>query len=269
MQTPNETDGSRRTPPEAEGGDAERGGRKERALSFIEEMLRELRGMKFTYREIETFVRLKIMEHEARLADLSIVAIDCNPEALSIFEDQLRYISRIRIHRMLLHELREGENAEGVLRQFNLILTTSTHYNEVVGLAPSLADRVLQARVSPSEKTEIEMERLRHAVRIGVICRSDEFLQIIKDHLNKAAPEARGVESRREGEDLHLSDFLNDKDVLVIPPDSTLGRRKGDAEALRGFAGRGGRIIKFEYQLDRGSLNRIEERISELLETER
>ncbi len=245
------------------------GGRKERALTLIDEMLCELRSMRFTYREIETFVRLKIMEHESRIADLNIVAIDCNPEALSIFEDQLRYISRVRIHRILLSELRENETPEAMLGQFNLILTTTTHYNELVGMVPSLADRILEARVSPSEKTELEMERLRHAVRIGVICRSDEFLRIIKDHLSLRLSAPGQVDSRREQHDLYLSEFLNDKDVLVIPPDSTLGQGKDDAAALRGFAGRGGRIIKFEYQLDRGSLIRIEERISDLLETER
>lgn len=269
MQTPNDTDGPTKFPYEGEGDAPVSGGRKERALSLVEEMLRELRTMKFTYREIETFVRLKIMEHESRLGDLNIVAVDCNPEALSIFEDQLRYISRVRIHRMLLHELRESDDTEAVLQHFNLILTTTTHHTEVVGMAPSLADRIVEARVSPSETTELEMEKLRQAARVGVVCRSDEFLRIIKDHLGRRVSDVEQVESRRETEDLFLSDFLNDKDVLVIPPDSTLGRVQDHATALRRFVADGGRIIKFEYQLDRGSLLRIEERISDLLEIER
>ena len=60
-----------------------------------------------------------------------------------------------------------------------------------------------------------------------------------------------------------LPEFLKDKTVMIVPPNFV--QRDGGAEgaAWRDFAARGGRIIPFEYQIERGALVYIEKNISE------
>ncbi|MBM3859555.1 MAG: GntR family transcriptional regulator [Verrucomicrobia bacterium] len=241
------------------------GDRKERAVAAIERLILDLEKLKFSSREIRTLLDLKLMEREERMDSLHIAAVDCNPEALAIFERQLTHLYQVKLTRVLLDDLKQDPSPQGRMAQFELVLTTSTHYSEVMGILPKLRDRLLQVAVSPSQDTIIEMAGLSPAQRMGVICESQVFRRIVKNKLKDLELLSANLPCLLISEESRLPEFLEDLDVVFVPPDYQIQRRRETVYAVQNFMQRGGRVIAFDYQIERGSLLHVEERIRKLL----
>ena len=200
-----------------------------------------------------------------------IAGIDCNPEALSIFTSQFRDLPHIAFVPRLLDELRTGAFETASLESFDLLLTTTTHETELRRLLPLFGDRILPMAVSPSQRTVVEMARIPREAAVGVVCRSERFRRIIEDNLVSLGltpgpldflSEDVLLRPDRETARRRLSDFLGMVTVVVVPPDTALD--PADAaftEALARFTETGGRVVPFEYRIERGSLVHIEEAV--------
>ena len=146
-------------------------GRKERAVKLINGLMNELVELRFSYREIKSMVDLVVLEREEQLESLSIAVVDCSPEALAILYRQLGILSRINSRTILLGDLASSGEPEKRLSGFDLILTTATHYGDVLAMAPGLKERIMRVVVSPSQETIIHLAALkpsqtdRHRVR--------------------------------------------------------------------------------------------------------
>ncbi len=240
-------------------------GRKERAVKLIERLLEELKTMKFSYQEIRTIVDLKILEREERLENFHVAAVDDVPEALAIFERQLGFLSQVTVTKVLLDELAADRNPEARLRDFDLILTTTNHYSELLGMLPTLKGKVLQVAVSPSQETIIEMAGLSPAQRKGVICESEYFLEIVTDKLKDLELASGPVAHLLLTEEDRVPQFLEKLDVVFVPPGYVIQKKRENVAAVQEFTQRGGKIIPFDYQIERGSLLHVDERIGQLL----
>jgi len=240
-------------------------GRKERAVALIDRLLDELKNMKFSYREVQTIVDLKIMEREERLENFHVAAVDDVPEALAIFERQLGFLSRIKVTPMLLDELAADPKPEERLKDFDLILTTTNHYSELLGRLPNLQSRILQVAVSPSQETIIEMAGLGRGQRLGVVCQSEYFLRIVTERLKDLDLASGPVAHLFIRDEEKLPRFLESLDVVFVPPGHLLQRRRENVSAVQAFTERGGKVIPFDYQIERGSLLHVDERIGQLL----
>ncbi|MBD3243276.1 MAG: GntR family transcriptional regulator [Chitinivibrionales bacterium] len=239
--------------------------RKDRAVRAIGRLIAELTGLRFSLREIKNLVDLKIAEHEERLEQCHVALVDCNPEALAIYERQVTALSRIGTTRLLLEQLRDDPAPARKLHPYGLIITTATHYAELCALLPGLTDRIIQAAVSPRQESIIELARISTRQRIGVISRSDTFLRIITAKLHDLHIPVGRISHLRIGDDHALAPFLTDRDIVIVPPGYSLLRRRDQMAAVQGFRDRGGKVIEFDYQIERGSLLQIEERIRALL----
>ena len=155
-------------------------GRRERAVELIRGLVRELSDLRFTFQEIRTMVDLIILDVEERFENLNVVVVDCSPEALRLFCRQLGFVSRIGIKSVLLGELAGDPRPQERSTGFDLILTTATHYGDVLALAPELKDRVVQLVVSPSQETIISLAGIKPQQSIGVLCQSTQFCAIIQ-----------------------------------------------------------------------------------------
>jgi len=252
----------------SKGQDILQEGRKEKAIKLIEELLANLESLKFSYREIGNLIHLLMMEREKKLENFHIAAVDCNPEALSIFEKQLRYLSRVKIYKFLLDDIHTLQEPEKKFSEFSIILATSTHYSELIGLLPNLKDKIIQAAVSPSQQTIIDLSAIPSNANIGIICKSKKFLQIIKEKLESFQINPEKINHILEDNITDLNSFLVDKSILIVSPDTPIETAKEFVYSAQQFKERGGKIIKFEYQLERGSLIHIEEQISKKLSAE-
>ncbi len=250
----------------SEGQDVLPESRKDTAVKKMNRLIADLEKLRFSHQEIGTLFHLLLMEREERLTRFTIAAVDCNPEALAVFEEQLQHLSNVQIVKFLLDDVRAADGRP--LQEYDLVLTTSTHYDELARAFPKLKPRLIQAAVSPSQQTVIDLAGIAPTAKVLIVCETPTFEQIIRNHLREFKIAAKNIRAVFESDDPDLAALLPDTTVMIIPPVSPLEQGRKSLNALRRFRERGGRIIHFTYQIERGTLIHIEERISELMEKE-
>ena len=241
-------------------------GRKEQAVALIRDLLTALENLNFSYREISNLIDLEIMERRERREAFSLAAVDCNPEALQLFERQLAHLSRVKVVKFLLDDLDGSSTAREKLEPFQMIVTTSTHYSELIGMLPELSDRIVQLIVSLSQESIIEIAKIGLSQEVGIICVSRNFLGIVRKKLREFHIPSKKISHLLVKEGTDISGFIQDKDVLILPAHYPLPWTRESMNALQSFRQRGGRLIEFNYQIERGSLLHVEERIKELMQ---
>lgn len=249
----------------SKGQDAIEEGRKEKAIKLIDELLTGLESMKFTYREIGTFINIRMMEREKGMRKVRIAAVDCNPEALSIFKKQLAYISNLELSRFLLEDITTFNKSQDILEEFDVILTTSTHYEELCALIPGLKDKIIQSAVSPSQQTIVHLATIPASASICILCTSMQFLSIIRKHLVRFNIDLKNTFHVFEKDVEEMEETLENCNTLIVPPGFFVEKGAHCVEIVKRFREKGGRIINFEYQIERGSMIYIEEQISQIL----
>ncbi|AEJ19798.1 GntR family transcriptional regulator [Gracilinema caldarium] len=238
--------------------------RKERAVALIAELIDTLRNLRFSYREIRTLIELGILEKERMFEELSIAVVDCNPEALAVFRRQLNFLTTMPLTLFLLDDLAASTEVEKKLATFDLVLTSARHYSEVLGMAPSIKDKLIQVALSPSQDTIIALATIKPGRKLGIICESRQFRDIILNKLRDLMIDD-GVEVLRYAELNRFPLFLADKEVIIVPPSWKQPEGKVAQAALQDFTSRGGKLIIFDYQVERGSIIYVEERVRDLL----
>lgn len=240
--------------------------RLEQATQLIENCIWQLEDIGFAWREMADLFNLLLTRREERFSQFAIAAIDCNPEALGIYQSQLAPLTHIATARFLFAELREAKDPATVLAPFDLILTTSNHIEELRSLVPELADKAVPVVVSPSQATLIALARLNNDSRAGVLYQSRRFFQIISGWVGKSGfnGDLSGI-CYLDEKPAAIEKFIDDKDVLIVPPGFAVQLPSELLHAINLFRQRGGLLIDFAYQIERGSLLYLEELIKNLL----
>ena len=133
-------------------------------------------------------------------------------------------------------------------------------------MAPALKDRLLRVVVSPSQETIIHLAGLKPSQTIGILCESPQFLAIIKLKLDDLCLTNAVGHLFWPAAAEEIEAFLDDKDVLIVPPVFPALLNRETAPILTEFTEGGGRILPFDYQIERGSMVYLEERIKDLKE---
>jgi DNA-binding transcriptional regulator YhcF (GntR family) len=243
------------------------GDRRAQAAAIVRDALQRLLALRFTAREIRDLVDLAAREHEERLAALAVAAIDCNPEALEIWERQLGLLSRVCVSKILLDDLERGPDPAARLAGFDLVVTTTTHRAAIEALAPDAAGRLVAVGVSPSRDTIVALAALAPSRSIGVLCASDRFRRIVLEHLRGLGLGGAATHLLLPAAPAALARFLADRDVVIAPPGLRSAPDRDTARELQRFDERGGAWIAFDYRIERGSLAHLEERIGTLAGT--
>ena len=238
------------------------GSGKDRAVALIRKLITDMLGMDFDYDEIRALFHVVLEDSRRKHESFHIAAVDCNPESLATFETQLRHITNLHIHKFPLDLFRNTPDAALQLQPFDVVLTTSTHYSEVCGLVPELRSRLLQVVLSPSQQTIIDLANLSHAEHVGVLTESRNFQGIIRSKLKDFLFDLPRTSCLLTKNLDTLAEFLRDKTVLIVLP-AFVPEPGASGAALRSFTSRGGKIIRFEYQIERGALLYLEKIISE------
>ncbi|MHC4873798.1 MAG: GntR family transcriptional regulator [Planctomycetota bacterium] len=241
-------------------------GRKDKAVKIISSAIDSLEKLKFNPVEIRSLFQILLMEHEQRRDNIHVAGIDCNPEALSLFDNQLRHISNLQLFKFLLDDVINEKDVKDKLAEFDLILTTSTHYAEIIGVIPELKDKIIQAAVSPGQQTVIELAQIPVSAKVGIITESKNFFKIIKGKLKEFQIDSAKISHLNEGDSDSFPEFIKNINVLITPPKCMLEARKDLKSFFQNFTDKGGKLIRFGYQIERGTLINIEDRISQIVQ---
>ncbi len=243
--------------------------RKDRAIRLIDQLLDQLGRLKFSAQEVRMFFDLRVLGREESLRNLSVAAVECNPETLTIFERQFLLLPNVTLARIDLDDLFEASGAAARLEIFDLVLTTTTHYQELIDRFPEIQSKAVQVAVAPTRTSIVSLARLTPAQRIGILSESKRFQTIILDHLRSFEIPSAGVKTLFISQLDRLDEFIAALDAVIIPAGYSLQKNREHLPALQAFTGRGGTIIPFDYQIDRGSLLHVEERLRMLMDEEK
>ncbi len=222
--------------------------RKEQAIRVLSNALERMEALGFSPREVKAFVHLLLLEREGRETRVRVALVDCNPEALDMLGRQLETETQLDLTSLLLEDFARLGAAE--VAGYDLILTTERHGPQVLGqLARTAfpADRMLSVAVSPSRETLVALARLPEHAPILVRAHSRRFAEIIQEHLAGLghANVALAIGDMEEGTGAGPA-------TRVVVPAGEAASAAPDA-------------IPFDYQVDRGSLLRVDEAITALL----
>ena len=235
--------------------------RQKQAQTAIEALLDRMDELGFTPREVSMYLSLALRQRGAVKKLIPVAVVDCNPESVRQVALQLSFFSGVELSEFLLEDVRGA--AGGLLDAYPLIVTTQTHGHELTALMGGRQDAIGKVVLSPSAETIMELSRVSGAEGALIYCETPRFAQIVRNGLRlfpNLAADARVVIAGTAP----LEERLHGAQVLLAPPDYLSFASAEDAHALERFALRGGAVVKYHHQIDRGSLMYIEDRIKAL-----
>jgi DNA-binding transcriptional regulator YhcF (GntR family) len=232
--------------------------------SCIEEFLARMEALHVSPAETLALVGIAITQRENPRRKASIAVIDRNEESLALFKEQFSGYSGMEANYYLLDDMIKYPDAEMVFENYDAIITSIAHYEQVIGMVGSLKDRVLKVAVSPTQDTIIRIAEIPKDTRIGIIARNDSFKDLMITSLDLANIDTSKVYIALEDDTSQMAILILRMDVLIIPHFLLQDNQKL-ARQLHYFKGRGGGIIDFRCQIEAGSLIYIEERIRKIL----
>lgn len=243
------------------------GSRKDRAMAAIDNLFSELETLGFTPREMEIYINLKLRGLEEKYDVVRIAVVDCNPETLQLIENQLSQIGYAQIAIFSLAQL--YEIADKLNSDYDLVLTTSTHFGQVEQVIRGTQSFGMLA-LMPSTRTVIQLAKLPDRAKAGIICASDAFAGVIRKN-------CEGMGSWSDALPVHflgsstdrLTFFLEGKDTIILPERYDPFASPDEKALLRGFEEKGGRLITYDYKIDRGSFLYAEDLIKKIMNKKR
>lgn len=232
--------------------------RRKLALGLIDETLDRLTAWELSQREIAALFRMSLIKREPSPRTVRIALIDCNPESLGLFKRQLGYIPGIAISIFLLDSILLDDDPASLLSDFDLAVTTVTHYEPLHQALAHMDIKLLPVDMSPSKQTIVSISTLPPECSVGIITRSNKFAFLIQKQLELFTGRRRVLPVHFETDAASSARFMRRFDAVIAAPDLLVldPAITGAAEEyIRG----GGRIIPFDYTADRASLIHVEE----------
>ncbi|MCL2532406.1 MAG: GntR family transcriptional regulator [Oscillospiraceae bacterium] len=186
-------------------------------------------------------------------------------EALVDVRNQLSHLPNTDISVFIMESIAHNSNPEELLRNFDIIVTPAQWYETVVKLLPTLTSRVVRAAVSQSNDTIIGLTSLQRDARIGVICRSNYFLKIVKGVLNFYGFATDEVQTLLEVDYTTKTHFPGGIDALIAFPHAHIFTNPDFQLHCEELLAKGVKIIAFDQHVEKGTFIYIEDCVHEIM----
>jgi GntR family transcriptional regulator len=173
-------------------------------------------------------------------------------------------MKNILFRMFMLDEILKYSQPNKVFEDYDIIITTLNHYDEVSGILYSLREKLFKVAVSPASDTIIKIATIPENSKIGIITESTKFRDIMFIHLESFDLEKENMEHAFSTDIKKIKRFLKEKDLLIIPQSYKI-ENTALSEELQDFIKAGGKVIEFKYQIERGSLIYIQEQMGSIL----
>ncbi len=234
-------------------------GKKEQATLAMDRLLEQLEELGFSLRDIRIILDLKLREREESYRHVRIGAVDCSPEALSVIMDQLAGFPGADVFEYLLQPILDSPS------QFNpgwdIYITTPTHYQELSEKMPA-GSRLIQVVLSVSAETILELARIPREKKVGILCSSRRFGDIIKRACRRYCrlDQEPQVYYFGDPEAEATAAFLKDTEQLILPLNYLRFSSAREQNLLAQYTANNKPVI-FQYQMEQGSLLYLAEQI--------
>lgn len=240
--------------------------RKDKAMSAMDDLFVKLEKLGFTPREMEIYINLKLKGLEEKYDVVKIAAIDCNPESLLIIERQVSQIGYAETAVFGLSNL--PEIADKINSDYDLVLTTSTHYGQVEPYVKNVQNLGMMA-LTPSTRTVIKLAKIPEMWSVGVVCASDTFAKLVRDNCLVIGDWAERMSTMLFGNPQKLKAFLKNKDAIILPEGYDSFASREERELIRQFEHKGKTVVLYDYKIDKGSFMYVEALIKKCINNKR
>ena len=240
--------------------------RKEKAMAAIDHLFDQLNGLGFTPREMEIYLNLKLRGLEEKYDMVKVAIVDCNPETLQLIEGQLAQIGYVEPVPFPLSRM--GEIAPKLNEEYDLVLTTTTHFAEV---EPYVRGGQTLAMVSmmPATRTTISLAKVDDDVRAGIFCASDAFAGVIRKNCEGMGKWSDHLPTYLMGMNSQLEKFFDGLELVILPEGWDSFASSAEKAAVSTFVSGGGQMIFYDYKIDRGSYLYVEALIKRCMNKKR
>ncbi len=240
--------------------------RKEKAMGAIDQMFSQLEQLGFTPREMEIYLNLKLRGLEEKYDVVKIAVVDCNPETLQMMEQQLSEIGYAEPVVFPLNRLKEI--APKLNEEYDLVLTTTTHYTQV---EPYMQDvkKLLMVSMMPAVRTTISLAKVPEDISAGIFCASDAFAGVVRGNSEGMGKWSDHLPVYLMGMDAHLEKFFDGLDLVILPEGWEAFASLQEKQAVQRFMKAGGQMILYDYKIDKGSYLYVEAQIKKCMNRKR
>lgn len=235
------------------------------AIRLIERIWDKLEAWNLSREEILHLIRLTAAKRYPSSMAIPVAIIDCNPESLTIFKNQLQYIPGITITSFLIDTVLGCDDPIALLGGFPLILTTSSHHEKLTCFLQSDKFQLVAVAAAPSRQTIIDFSTLPKGTSIGILCQSNKFSQIIIQQLEQFSNTHSFYPTCLSSDVKQVMRFISQHDAIITPPSLPVLDKIISGKSFEQFNNGTKRIIPFNYMFDKGSLLYVESIVETLI----
>ncbi|MDR1301486.1 MAG: GntR family transcriptional regulator [Treponema sp.] len=238
-------------------------GTKAQALQAIDLLLDRMEDLSFSPKDTRIFLDLKLREREESSRYVTVAAVDCSPEALSVMHRQVLTLSHTEVYQFLL------EDVLAMPKRFDpaadLVVTTPTHFEELTQKMPPgcLPIRLVMAIATG---TALEIAAIPPETRLGIVCVSRRFAKVMLRACEEYGKLLCPATVVYFGDGDSLSRLIQACDQLLLPPNYTLFTTMEESRLLKSCEA-SHCPIRYRYEVERGSLLYLEEQIERIYKT--
>ena len=218
--------------------------RKMQAMAAIDRMIRQLSDLSFSPAEIEIFLNLKMREWELKWSGVRVSVATDAAELTGSIERQLSQMGNVRLSICSLKQLREYPYS--IDEQSDVILASVEDAPKIASILPDGSKLV---RVAFALKPESAFALAACAGKKLGVWGEKAFADIVASRLPEAL--RNGLHCLKNPEDAQAVDAV--VAASDMPLEGVLAEMEGQ-----------GRIVRFDYGIDQGSLIYLEERIGRI-----
>lgn len=207
----------------------------------------------------------KLLVHRT-FGDVKMVTawVDCCPESLQLAKNEFQNVENNKIEQFLIDTVR---NEPQLLQNgFDLIVTTTHHYETFMQLFPELLNKVFVVSIVVSNETLIELAKISPETRVVVWTISKIFMENLMWHLrdleNIHVVKAFISDKARD----EIEDCLKTTDLLITSKEYWDLGEPAMLNLIEEYKKAGGRVLYFEYAFDPGSLLHLQTYICKKIE---
>lgn len=248
------------------GKEEDNANRKEKAMAAIDGLFDQLQQLGFTPREMEIYLNLKLRGLEEKYDMVKVAVVDCNPETLQMIEMQLSQIGYVEP--VVFPLSRIGEIAEKLNDEYDLVITTTTHYTQVEQYIQD-PKKLVMVSMMPAVRTTISLAKVADEVRAGIFCASDAFSGVVRINSEGMGKWSDYMPTYLLGMDGHLERFFEEVDLAILPEGWEAFASAKEKQAVSRFEADGGQVILYDYKIDKGSYLYVEAQIKKCMNRKR
>lgn len=244
---------------------------KKEAAALIAASFHRLRATGLSDQEILSLVHLHALgTARGCFHKLSLMVVSNNHDILSELERQLDYLTEaspflFTLSFLTLDTIAGSPEPLRMLLGYDLIIATTIDYASVLEIAPMFRHKILEAHITPRTGTLSRLSTFPENTRFRVVYRTGIFRDLVLRSLLSLGFGQEQIFCRHELEynpARHSEDGVR---AVINFNESPVLLSDAFQERNRAFEQEGGQILRFEYQIERGSLIFIENRIQNLL----